>query len=193
MKFLVKATGLRITGVLTGGYETAPDGFVWVETDADDYKLLTEYALVNDQLVFIGPAPGPYYTPSTSGDDVIWVPDVPVLKADLQRQVDIERTRRNLLPIMYAGSTFDADEIAQRNVSAWQTQLSAGATLPSDFTWRDYNNNDHPADAEFVNGLGAAITLRGTQLYQASWQHKSDINSATEQELLTYDISKYWV
>ena len=122
-----------------------------------------------------------------------WQPNVAHAIAARKAEVEAERERRNRLPIDHAGARFDADETAQRNISAWQTQMGAGAVLPAGFMWRDYDNIDHPADAAFINGLGAAITLRGTLLYQASWQHKAALDALSSVEaILIYDLTAGW-
>lgn len=100
-------------------------------------------------------------------------------REEKKQQVDAERERRNLLPIEYAGAVFDADETAQRNVSAWMTNIAAGMALPTGFVWRDFNNVDHPADNAYVVGMGAAMTLRGTQLYQSAWNMKAQLAAMT--------------
>jgi hypothetical protein len=93
-------------------------------------------------------------------------------------EVDVERDRRILLPFEYAGAMFDGDAKSQRNIQSWQTQIAAGVTLPLGFVWRDAGNVDHPADAAFVDGLGAALTARGTLVYQESWRMKAAIDAA---------------
>ena len=109
------------------------------------------------------------------------------------RVVDAERERRNLLPIQYANALFDADETAQRNVSAWMTNIASGMTVPTGFTWRDYNNVDHSADNAFVVGLGSSITVRGTLLYQTAWNFKDQLlNATTIAELEAIDLSQGW-
>lgn len=118
------------------------------------------------------------------------------LHADMRGAVDAERERLGYLPIEHAGALFDADAKAQRNITAWQMQIAAGAPVPSGFMWRDASNTDHPADAAFINTLGAAITLRGTLLYQAAWAHKAAIKVLAEagdfDALLTYDVAAGW-
>lgn len=114
-------------------------------------------------------------------------------QADRCAEADRERERRGHLPVVYAGALFDADERAQRNVAAWQTQLAGGAALPDGFVWRDAANADHPAGPAFVNGLGVAITLRGTLLYRAAWAHKSAINALTDFDaVMAYDLTGGW-
>lgn len=94
-------------------------------------------------------------------------------------EIDAERERRGALPVDYAGTQFDADATALRNVTGWQLQIARGMAIPSGFMWRDFNNVDHPCDAAFLDGLGAAITLRGTGLYQQAWTLKASVDAAT--------------
>lgn len=118
------------------------------------------------------------------------------LTADKRSAADAERERRGYLPITYAGALFDADAKAQRNISAWLVQVSSGTGLPAGFVWRDYDNNDHSCDAAFLSGLGGAITVRGTQLYQVCWAHKAEIEriagTGDFDALLAYDVTAGW-
>lgn len=103
--------------------------------------------------------------------------------------IDAELERRKGLPVAFDGAMFDADRTARENVSGWQLQLAAGASLPPGFVWRDFDNVDHAADTAFVNGLGAAITMRGTQLYAQAWALKAQVDAATtieEVEAITW-------
>lgn len=122
-----------------------------------------------------------------------WVGNLDHALAARKHEINAERERRNFLPIAYAGSLFDANATALRNIAGWQTQLAAGAVLPEGFVWRDADNVDHPADAAFLNGLGAAITLRGTALYQAAWAHKAALSALTDIDaILAYDLAANW-
>jgi hypothetical protein len=115
------------------------------------------------------------------------------VKDKKKNEINQERERRNELPIAYQNNTWDADPQSQRNVSAWMTTLASGATLPSNFTWRSYSNQDVAADQAFVNGLGAAMTLRGTQLYQTSWVKKAEVDALTTVEAVnSYDVNTGW-
>jgi hypothetical protein len=122
------------------------------------------------------PRPGHRWSPAVG-----WVDEraVEARKAEKAAAIAAERERRNELPIPYAGSLFDADAKAQRNVSAWMVSVASGVPVPPGFSWRDHENTDHPADAAFIVGLGGAITVRGTQLYQTSWQKKAALASMT--------------
>lgn len=115
------------------------------------------------------------------------------LKVVVKEGIDIERESRNRSPISYSGSQFDADATAQRNVSAWMTNIAAGQNPPTGFVWRDFNNVDHPADGAFIVGLGNAITLRGSYLYQRSWIKKAEVDAlTTAAEVKSYDVQSGW-
>ena len=108
-------------------------------------------------------------------------------------KIHAERERRNLLPITFSGSSFDADEKGQRNLTAWMVNIAAGITVPAGFVWRDYDNVDHPADAAFIVGLGGAVTLRGTHLYQTAWEKKAEVSALTTLEaVMGYDPTAGW-
>jgi hypothetical protein len=115
------------------------------------------------------------------------------VKADKTEAINFERERRGVLSITFQGIEWDADELSQRNVSAWMASIAAGVTIPTGFTWRAADNTNHPADAAFVNGLGAAITLRGTVLYQTSWGKKAEVEALTTvQAVKAYDVTTGW-
>lgn len=122
---------------------------------------------------------GPHRVVNGAPEPFTEEPSLDDIKAAKKADIEREREARNQLPIVFNGALFDADATAQRNVGAWQTQLANGKTLPDGFRWRDYANEYHPADAAFVNGLGEAITLRGTELYQQMWALKAQVDAAT--------------
>jgi hypothetical protein len=71
--------------------------------------------------------------------------------------------------------------------------IAAGQNPPSGFVWRGYDNVNHPADAAFVVGLGNAITMRGTYLYQRSWIKKAEIDAlTTPEDVKAYDVTAGW-
>lgn len=107
---------------------------------------------------------------------------LPMVKARITEGFNTE----NFAPLTYAGALFDADEVAQNNI---RDRMASLDSLPIDFTWRDYDNVHHPADADFIRGLHQALVDRKTELYQQAWQHKE--NSAqimNPQELLNYQV-----
>jgi hypothetical protein len=164
-------------------------GFAFLQTDIEyDYKTSR---VVDGTIVTIPERPSPMHEWVNDA----WVDQTPIaqLKKVTIIQVNRERERRNYLPINYSGNLFDADLEAQRNISAWMTNIAAGQNPPVGFVWRDYNNVDHAADAAFIIGLGNAVTLRGTQLYQTSWAKKAEIDALTTAEQVNnYDVNTGW-
>ena len=115
------------------------------------------------------------------------------VKAAKTEEINVERERRGILPITFQGIEWDADELSQRNISAWMASIAAGVAIPTGFVWRATDNTNHAADADFVNGLGAAITLRGTVLYQTSWGKKAAVNALTTVDAVkAYDVTAGW-
>jgi len=185
------------TGAITAISPDPVEG--WVEV-GDEVELTTHY------LDGAG-APRPYTTESAAlkfrwpgigwewhGRRGVWVDarGIALLRSSRLVEIEVERERRNELPVQYAGSMFDADATAQRNVSAWLAMVNAGQDPPTGFFWRDYDNVDHPAGAAFITGLAAAITLRGTLLYQTSWAKKAEIATMSVEQLKAYDPTSGW-
>lgn len=147
--------------------------------------------VLDGQVISRGDAPSRFHV--WNWDAHAWQEDLAAALAQLKADIDAERERRGNLPIAYLGLVIDADATAQRNVSFWQAQLAAGVELPEGFVWRDANNVDHAADAAWVNGLGAAMALRGTRLYQSAWRLKAQaVLLVTVAEVMAFDIQGGW-
>ena len=171
-----------------------------VNSDGDLYDDLE----AEDLLSMLNTIKGSYYgilDENLKHDQVGWVnnqvtkigPSIEKLKADKTEAINFERERRGILPITFQGIEWDADELSQRNISAWMASIAAGVAIPTGFVWRATDNVNHPADAAFVNGLGAAITLRGTLLYQTSWGKKAAVNALTTVDAVkAYDVTAGW-
>ena len=149
--------------------------------------------VVNGQIVTIPIKPEKHYVWDNATDGWIDPSPLTVLKKKKSDEITQMRERRNLSPITYQNVLFDADEEAQRNVSAWMVNIAAGQNPPSGFVWRAYDNTNHPADADFVVGLGNAITMRGTYLYQQSWIKKAEVAAlTTSEDVRAYDVTTGW-
>jgi Domain of unknown function (DUF4376) len=117
------------------------------------------------------------------------VPKLPLTTVKINAKVAIDKHRDDLISagFLFNGALFDTDPKALRNISYWHLQVNSGVVLPEGFAWRDANNIEHPADGEFIKALSLAITARGTQLYQASWQNKAAIDALTTvQDVVNY-------
>lgn len=149
--------------------------------------------VVNGEVVTIPKKPEEWFVWDNATEGWIDPSPLAVLKKKKSDEITLARERRNLSPITYQNVIFDADEEAQRNVSAWMTNIAAGQDPPTGFEWRAYDNVNHPADAAFVVGLGNAITLRGTYLYQRSWIKKAEVAAlTTAEDVRAYDVTTGW-
>jgi ribonuclease HI len=99
------------------------------------------------------------------------------LKQAKYLEINLERTRRNYLPIKYDNKLFDADEISQTNLNNWISAVNSGTPLPENFAWRDFNNTNQLVDVAWLRGLHAAITNRTTELYASSWAKKQQLEN----------------
>lgn len=187
------------TGLLTG----IAEGVVNLSTfHVDDGHALLQIAekvdwatsrVVDGDIVQIPARPGPSFVWDNTLES--WVDATPLseLKSGKRKAIEEDRERRNLSPILFQGNPFDADATAQRNVSAWMVNIANGQTPPAGFTWRGFDNVDHPANSTFIVGLGNAITLRGSYLYQRSWIKKAEVDAlTTAQDVNAYDAKANW-
>ena len=197
---LVDTTG-SVTSVVSPSTDSMyEDGAVYGDHVAvhipyteDDLEVITAWYRKAGEWRVRPPKPSIYHAWDVVSES--WTADT--LRACEDRKAEVDSIRRDRLdmPIAYAGSLFDADATARLNVSGWQTQLLAGMSLPEGFVWRDADNVDHPADASFINGLGAAMVGRGTTLYRSAWLHKQNIEGLASADLsviLSYDVSSGW-
>jgi hypothetical protein len=164
-------------------------GFDILQTEFEyDYKTSR---VVDGNVITIPEKPS--YTYEWVDDQWVDQTSILQLKTICIKEIDIEREKRNNLPIEYLQNTFDADFVAQRNISVWMTNIANGQNPPTGFVWRDFNNINHPADANFIIGLGNAVILRGTQLYQSSWIKKAEVEALTTAEAVkNYDVTTGW-
>ena len=161
--------------------------------EVSEYIDIETSRVVNNQIVSIPKKPDYFYEWDNALEAWIDTRGISLLVQEKNLKINEERERRNHLPIDYDGNLFDADAEAQRNVSAWMTNVAAGQNPPTGFEWRGYDNTNHPADAAFVVGLGNAITLRGTYLYQRSWIKKAEVDALTTAEAVkAYDVTTGW-
>lgn len=112
-----------------------------------------------------------------SNSEMRWADGRPpeVQAAAARADINNERMRASYAPVEFRGARFDAGPEARAAILNWQVQLLAGAQLPLGFVWRDANNVDHPADGDFLNGLGAAIAMRDSLLRAQTWARKGEL------------------
>ena len=114
-----------------------------------------------------------------------------------------ERTRRNLLPITYDGKRLDGDATAQKNLAdklaGVQQRIRLGIGMaPELMVWKDADNivhqwSDLQAYCDWLAGYVIALEDRGTRLYAAAWQHKTNIEALADIDaILAYDLAANW-
>lgn len=187
----------KIIAVISASFEDgySPTNGFYVDTELTAEQILNECVVDNNQIIRVG-LPLSYYHEFDIVNSA-WVVSADGrarLENDLKFKIDSLRQKKSLEPISYIDNVFDADEAAIKNITTWQIQLLAGVPLPDNFVWRDYNNQDHliGSGSEFINGLAAAITLRGTELYKSAWIKKAEIENLSVDDLLTYDVEAGW-
>lgn len=129
-----------------------------------------------------------------------WLPDLDHARTARQAEVGTEFIRRDLAPITYAGTAFDANAQARENIGGTLSRLLRGDGLPGGWIgWRDHANAMHWAtdDAETVQthlaALSRAIEDRKQALLVAAWTHKAALDAlATVEAILAYDITAAW-
>lgn len=104
------------------------------------------------------------------------------------KEIESERVRRTVEPILYQGSMLDADKKAQENISAKLQELGQRIDLgldvpPAQLIWRDHANETHSFATlqdyrAWLGGLAIAITERGTAAYMWAWQMKAALAEA---------------
>lgn len=109
-----------------------------------------------------------------------WVGDLAAL-----RESKLAEARRHTRMIQrqavdYAGSSFDNDPGGVASLQSRLYQVSQGRELPAGFTWRTTDNQQVPADAEFLSGLLLAIENYNYSVLLKSWAAKSSIQQALD-------------
>lgn len=92
------------------------------------------------------------------------------------------------------GHRWNADDKSKTNVTgAVVIAMMNSGNLPPDFTWRCYDNMNHEMTGTDMMTLGASMGTYGTQVYAASWVHKTNIDALTSITAVNaYDITTGW-
>lgn len=117
----------------------------------------------------------------------------------LERMAEVNTLRDSWMSghFLYDGRRWDCDERGMKNIEGTNTAAillaAAGQALPSDFVFRDRDNNNVPANAAYMSGMGLALFKFRSDSYVASWIHKYMISQcATLQAVTDYDITAGW-
>ena len=132
--------------------------------------------------------PSPYHEWDNAIDDwALTDSSIFRLRNELKQRINAKRERLLQDPVLFNSNYYDADERAITNLQMWKGQV-----LPDGFIWRDSSNEPHIINSEFIDGLLYAIAVRGTHLYQVSWDKKNEVDALDYDDLLTYDPEINW-
>jgi hypothetical protein len=91
--------------------------------------------------------------------------------------INSERMAKINNGITWNGNVWDTDSESRTNLTNAQTAINAGATLPSDFSWRTADNKNITVNAANVTSLNLAVNTHITTCYQESWARKGLLNA----------------
>lgn len=188
-KFWIITNGPQIISIMTGEFtsDQIPSGYQ-IETELDQSVILNEYGFYNNELVHVGVRPSPMH--KLDSETPQWVVDdaqVAMYKNSLKQRVNNKREELLRSPVLFYNNYYDADERAITNLHLWKDQI-----LPEGFVWMDAANEPHIINSEFIDNLLYAIAVRGTHLYNVSWDKKSEVDSLEYDGLMSYDIDAGW-
>jgi hypothetical protein len=120
--------------------------------------------------------------------------ELSAIKTQLKQQVTNLRDNKINGGYTHNLHTYQTDLDSRLNIAGAVTLAQIlNINFPSDFTWRDVDNNDVPMTATEVIQFGAAVGGFVNQIHQASKTHKNAIDAiTTHNELLNYDINTGW-
>lgn len=130
--------------------------------------------------------------------------DINALSQEIQN--NINNYRDNIVlggaTVWYNGYEYDCDQPTQINLSGVVTYILTGASLPSDFVWRDYNNNNIPQTTDSMVQFGVLMAQYVNIVYAASWALKENVQTIATQsgvdndtivsQLSAIDITQGW-
>lgn len=121
------------------------------------------------------------------------------LRARIVSQINQQRHTRHDLPILYAGTLFDADTDARENITGTIARILRGDGIPPGWLgWRASDNSMLWCDATEADvlvqlrGLASAIEDRKQALLIAAWIKKARVAEMDREALDAYDIDAGW-
>jgi hypothetical protein len=101
------------------------------------------------------------------------------LKQNRKDFINRERERVFSEGFEHNGVIYDCDDIAKTNVTGLVAAITAGISLPENFTWRSKDNKNIPMTSEDVVLLGTAMMIYRNTVMNKSWALKDLIDSKT--------------
>lgn len=132
-----------------------------------------------------------------------WEEDLQLAQSAKRAEIDLERQRRNLLPIEVNEILLDADLVAQKNLAdklagvKERIRLGLGM-LPALMVWKDANNVVHSWASlqnycDWLAGYVIALEDRGTRIYAHAWSLKAALETMTTvADVIALDVKNNW-
>jgi hypothetical protein len=111
---------------------------------------------------------------------MIALPDAAKAKANKNKDINADRDKSLMNPNALAvanGLMFQVDPFSMKLLNDSITLYAAKGATPSWFTWRDYNNIDHPADLSFLVAIAEARSLQVSSIWQTGKNRKDALNA----------------
>lgn len=100
-------------------------------------------------------------------------------RSEKQEMINIQREEMLASGLWYMGHFWDTSARARTNITGVLTGVTAGLPLPSNFVWRDNNNNNVPFTESNLVMLGGYIIQWVNVVYGYSWQMKAQLDTKT--------------
>mgnify|MGYP001388100592 CR=1 FL=1 len=114
-------------------------------------------------------------------------------KRALRDQINSEHDTRLAGGFWFGGVKYDTDEKSQRNVLATSAGIGLGISLPEDFYWTSWDDQDIPMSTEEFSAFAAAMWLWGEALHRHKRALKAALESMTSAaELRSLDPTAGW-
>lgn len=169
------------------------------ETNTDNGLILDTYHWAGSEIGFHEPKVNPIYIWDAGTLSYIEPPNyIDIKKLEKTNAIDLTRSIKNLLPIIYQDTVWDANQIAQNNIQGKLVEISSKQILnivDANLFWKDTANVIHTWSTMdeyllWLRGLAIAIAERTTNLYTIAWTKKAEVEALlTVTDVVTYDTN----
>jgi hypothetical protein len=94
---------------------------------------------------------------------------------------------------VYNGVPYDSDTQSITNIAGTQTFIASGGTLPSNFVWRDSDNNYQSFNNTTFTYFYMASVAWVETIWAVGWTHKLNISQLTDYNtVMSYNFTVGW-
>lgn len=116
---------------------------------------------------------------TTTLDDYAFT-SLDLAKLAKKEEINAMRDKRLYDHFPYAGARWDCNSESRANITGTNTlSVLNGGHLPPGMVWRDFDNNNHLADAMFMAQMGGALMVFSNAVYTHSWILKTQLTALT--------------